>query len=112
MVADLIALITDAPACAARMAELQAREQKVAKGEAALAAAREQHERTVAKERGEHDARETRLRERAEKLSAAEGLLAHREKSLEERKRILDRRDHALDRDLPEGGLTRSYGNG
>ena len=63
-VTGLIALVTDAKACAKRLDELQRQIEAAAKAQAKLEADREQHERSVAAAKAALDAREAALRKR------------------------------------------------
>jgi uncharacterized membrane protein YccC len=105
-VAGLIALITDAPACKARLFELQKLETEVVLAQGKLAADRERHAAEVAKAKAELAEREKLLRAREVALAGREGLLHHREGLVDRWKAQHDRQDADLP---PDSSLRREW---
>jgi hypothetical protein len=83
-VAGLIALISDAPACKARLAELQKQIEAATKAQTNLDADRAAHQAEVAAAKATFDARETALRKREVEVLVRSNDLDDRAARLEE----------------------------
>jgi hypothetical protein len=76
-VAGLIALVTDAKACAKRFDELRSLSDQIAKSQAKLDSARAEHDRAAAAAQADILAREQKLRQREQELLGRESMLRH-----------------------------------
>jgi hypothetical protein len=74
-VSSLIALITDAKACAKRLDELRSLGDQIAQAETKLDSARAEHERTAAASQADMLAREQRVRQREQELLGRESMV-------------------------------------
>jgi hypothetical protein len=114
VVVSLLALVSDAPGCGKRLAELRQALEKTEAATAKLATDREQHATAVAAAKAEHNARAAALVKRETDLVSREGMCAHQSQLIAKWKAA-----HSFPNDPNLGpggrshsGLTREVGHG